>query len=248
MLGGRGRRTVTEGVILWDFDGTLARREGLWSGCMVEVLDEHEPAHGLTRETIRTHMRGRYPWNSPEQPHEHLCEAGAWWEAMEAHMAAALHDAGINPERTGPLARAARERFLDASVGWSLYEDALPALSAARAAGWRSAILSNHVPELPRLAHELGLGGRVETVFTSAAVGYEKPHAELFRRALAELGGPERVWMVGDNPRADVAGAEAVGIPAVLVRGIRGAKRSAPGLLEALATIEASERGAMGAP
>ena len=225
------------GLILWDFDGTLARREGLWSGCMLEVLDEREPGHGLTRELIRAQMRGRYPWNSPEQPHEHLCDPEAWWEAMEGHMAAALAGAGVARERTAALARAARERFLDASVGWRLYEDALPALSAARAEGWRSAILSNHVPELARLAGELGLEGRFEAVFSSAVVGYEKPHPEFFRRALRELGQPELVWMVGDNPRADVAGAQAAGIPAVLVRGVQGARWTAPGLLEALAII-----------
>jgi putative hydrolase of the HAD superfamily len=229
---------MRRGVILWDFDGTLARRSGLWSGCLLEVLDEHEPAHGLTREGIRAQMRGRYPWNAPEQAHQHLCEAGAWWAEMERRMAEALFAAGVEQDRTAVLARAAHERFLDASIGWELYADALPALTVARAAGWRAAILSNHVPELARLADELGLAGRFESVFTSAEVGYEKPRPELFRHALAELGEPERVWMVGDNPCADVAGAEAVGIPAVLVRGVRGASRTAPALLEALAIIE----------
>jgi putative hydrolase of the HAD superfamily len=55
-------------------------------------------------------------------------------------------------------------------------------------------------------------------LFTSAATGYEKPHTEMFTLALANAGTSSRVWMVGDNPSADIAGAERVGIPALLVR------------------------------
>jgi len=28
------------GIVLWDFDGTLAERPGLWRGCLLEVLRE----------------------------------------------------------------------------------------------------------------------------------------------------------------------------------------------------------------
>ena len=41
------------------------------------------------------------------------------------------------------------------------------------------------------------------------------PHPEAFRHALRECGDPTAVWMVGDNPNADVAGAEAIGLRAV---------------------------------
>ncbi|MFI5884541.1 HAD hydrolase-like protein [Streptomyces sp. NPDC051554] len=37
------------------------------------------------------------------------------------------------------------------------------------------------------------------------------------RPRLDRAGSPERVWMVGDNPVADVAGAQALGIPGILV-------------------------------
>lgn len=44
----------------------------------------------------------------------------------------------------------------------------------------------------------------------------------MFQLALAEAGDPHHVWMVGDNAVADVAGAQAVGIPAILVRAQKG--------------------------
>ena len=93
-----------------------------------------------------------------------------------------------------------------------------PALQATRQAGWRNVILSNHVPELPALVGALGLEDLIDGVYTSAAIGYDKPHPEAFRHALRESGDPARRWMVGDNPVADVKGAQALGIPALLVR------------------------------
>jgi hypothetical protein len=44
---------VSDRFALWDFDGTLAWRPGMWSGCVTEVLDEIEVGHTviLVRET-----------------------------------------------------------------------------------------------------------------------------------------------------------------------------------------------------
>jgi putative hydrolase of the HAD superfamily len=221
---------MAEGLILWDFDGTLARREGLWSGCMVEVLDERRPGHGISVERMREAMRDGYPWSAPEEPHPHLCEPDAWWASMEGRMATALTAVGVETEHCAGLARAVRERLIDPSTRWEVYGDTLPALARAAAAGWRNAILSNHVPELGQIAEALGLASAVEAIFSSAVTGYEKPHPEAFTTALAALGEPRRVWMVGDNPRADVAGAEALGIPAILVRTEAEVERRAGGL------------------
>jgi putative hydrolase of the HAD superfamily len=227
---------VSDRLVLLDFDGTLAYREGLWSGCAIEVLDEHRPGHGVEIERFRSAMEGGYPWNRHEQPHPELADPELWWEAMEARLALAFEHAGAG-EGAAALARALRERFIDHRVGWKLFDDTPAALEALRAAGWRAAVLSNHVPELPEIAAGLGLGGMVEALFSSAWTGYEKPHREAFAHALRACGSPERVWMIGDNPDADVAGAEAAGIPAILVRGPGRARHRADGLVEAVALI-----------
>jgi putative hydrolase of the HAD superfamily len=231
---------VAAPLVLWDFDGTLAWREGLWSGCMVEVLDELEPGHGLAIERVRAAMRGRYPWNAPEEPHPQLCDPERWWEEMCARMQAALASLGISGARCGAIAHAVRVRFLDTAVGWRTFADTVPALEAVANAGWRSAILSNHVPELERIVAELGLAPRLEAVFSSALTGYEKPHPDAFRHALRALGRPRRAWMIGDNPRADVGGAAAVGIPAVLVRRDGEAEHRAESLAAAVEIVLAT--------
>ena len=56
-------------------------------------------------------------------------------------------------------------------------------------------------------------------MITSANIGYEKPHREIFQLALDIAGDPAAAWMVGDNVIADVMGAEAAGIKRILVGG-----------------------------
>jgi putative hydrolase of the HAD superfamily len=214
------------GVVLWDFDGTLAWRPGLWSGCMLETLDELAPGHGAELEAVRAALRGGFPWDRHNEPHPELSSPEEWWQAITPMLSSALAGS-VAQARVPELVHAFRLRFTDAATGWRVFEDSVEALGATAAAGWRNAVLSNHVPELSTLVEQLGLGGLVERVFSSAATGYEKPHPEAFRLALRACGDPPRRWMVGDNPAADVAGAEAIGIPAILVRTNGPARRTA---------------------
>ncbi len=121
-----------------------------------------------------------------------------------------------------------------------MFDDTVPALARLSGSGWSHIVLSNHVPELVDLVDGLGLARHLEHVLTSARIGYEKPHPEAFRAALHACGNPRNVWMVGDNPLADVAGAEAVALPAILVRRAGAATRRANGLADAVALILAS--------
>jgi putative hydrolase of the HAD superfamily len=209
--------SVGSRVVFWDFEGTLAVRRGIWAQCLVDVLDRLEPGHGRTDADFAPWLRRGFPWHDWERAHPELIDADAWWAALQPVLANACVRAGLDPGRARRAAAGARECYVD-PVFWQVYEDVRPALASLRAAGWRQAILSNHVPELPDLARTLGLCDLVETVLTSAATGFEKPHPRMFAVALDAMGGPDAAWMVGDNPVADVGGAEAVGIPAILVR------------------------------
>jgi putative hydrolase of the HAD superfamily len=209
---------MSDGVVIWDFDGTLAARPGLWSTCLLEVLDEHVPGHRASRDELRAALRDSFPWHRAEEPHLELCEADAWWAALDPVLRRAFGVAGVEAARHADLTRAFGTRFVDGSVGWEVFADTRPALKATAEAGWRNVILSNHVPELAALVYALGLSDLVEDVFSSALIGYDKPHPEAFRHALRACGEPARRWMVGDNPVADVRGAQTVGIPALLIR------------------------------
>ena len=82
------------GALLWDFDGTLAYREGMWGGCLVEVLDEHEPGHALCADDFRPSLREGFPWHTPDVAHPELDSPDLWWAPVEALLARAYERAG----------------------------------------------------------------------------------------------------------------------------------------------------------
>ena len=206
-------------LLIWDFDGTLAHRRGEtgWSILLAEALEAEEPGHAHSADTFRPHLRDGFPWHTPEIAHPELCEVESWWASVQPVLARAYEAAGFAPARALELAAAARRLYVDPNVGWELFDDTLPALDRLSGAGWTHAILSNHVPELRQIVTALGLDDMVELVSCSAETGYEKPHAQAYASVLDRLR-PAEAWMVGDNVVADVLGAEAVGLPAVLVR------------------------------
>ncbi len=210
-------RSDESGVVLWDFDGTLAWREGLWRSALVSALDEVSPGHGITGDMLRPGLEDGFPWHRPDIAHPHLATSGLWWAHLVPVFESAYRRVGVDEEIASIAARLVSRIYSD-PLHWSVYSDTLPALRRVRAAGWRNVILSNHVPELPRLIEDVKLHILVDDVITSAASGFEKPNREVFRTALDRLGRPRNVWMVGDNPIADITGAKAIGIRSLLVR------------------------------
>jgi putative hydrolase of the HAD superfamily len=206
-----------EKCILWDFDGTLAVRGGMWSGALLETVSRFEPSVVCELSTIRPHMQAGFPWHTPEQGHEHLAAPDDWWESLFPIFERAFQGTGLSSARAFVLAREVRSIYLD-PYRWTVFEDVIPTLVALQTADWSHAILSNHVPELSVLTEALGLRQYFDGVFTSATIGFEKPHELAFRRTLDELGNPRTVWMVGDSYNADIVGARCAGLPAVLVR------------------------------
>jgi putative hydrolase of the HAD superfamily len=221
------RESSSRPVVLWDFDGTLAFRDGLWRSALIQALDLASPGHGLTREMVRAGLRaGRatgFPWHRADEPHLDLGSSEAWWGALGPLLTGAYEHAGIEPAVAKVAADLVPVVYTDPRH-WTVFPDSRPALHDLRDAGYRNIVLSNHVPELPDLIRRLGLIELLDDVLTSAAVGFEKPHPEMFRLALRRAGDPEQAWMVGDNPRADIAGAQAVGIRGLLVRTADGSR------------------------
>ena len=203
-------------ALIWDFDGTLASRDGMWTGTLVTVASRFLPDRPVTRDEIRPFLQTGFPWHTPELPHVNHT-ADQWWAALNAVFARAYVGIGIDHGLAHDLAARVRQVFLEESQ-WRVFDDVLPCLTALQRVGWAHYMLSNHVPELSQLVHALGLSSFFVDVVSSGCTGYEKPHPEAFRGLLRKLPVGSTAWMIGDSLAADVEGAEHVGLPALLVR------------------------------
>jgi HAD superfamily hydrolase (TIGR01509 family) len=89
-------------------------------------------------------------------------------------------------------------------------------LEALRERGIAVAVLSNGWnPLQQRKAEQAGFVG---PILVSSEIGWQKPAPQAFESLLRTLGTDAREsWYVGDDPRCDVAGAQALGMPAVWI-------------------------------
>ena len=99
-----------------------------------------------------------------------------------------------------------------------------------RRRGVRICLLSNAqscftMPELRRL----GIAEAFDEIFLSSDFGVRKPSPAFFRAALARAGlSPREVLMVGNDPDADIRGAEAVGMESRYIHSPQSPPRGAP--------------------
>jgi putative hydrolase of the HAD superfamily len=231
---GRGRPA---GTLVWDFDGTLGYRlGGRWSGSLLEVLARAAPGAAVTAAQLQPYLQSGFPWLAPERPHPEIRSGDEWWAMLLPVFQAAFAGVGFEPAQARSLARQVRAVYTDVAR-WRLFDDALPALGALSSLGWSHVILSNHVPELGEIAAALGLAPYLDGIWNSAETGYEKPHPRAFQMVLEGLDGAGAVWMIGDDPQADIAGARSAGIPGILVRSAHPEARYACESLDQVAAI-----------
>jgi REG-2-like HAD superfamily hydrolase len=101
---------------------------------------------------------------------------------------------------------------------WEPYPDVIDTLRRAHERGLVQGVVSDWGTDLVPLLHAHELTQHLDFVVASAAMGAAKPHADIFRFALARAGlTPADVLYVGDSYISDVLGARAVGIAAVLL-------------------------------
>jgi len=104
-------------------------------------------------------------------------------------------------------------------LGRTMFDDAFQTLVWLRDHGIRLGCVTNRVFGGPRFEdelRELGLDKYFESVAVSCDIGYMKPHPRCYQHALDEMGlRPEDCVMVGDSLKADVQGAQALGMSTV---------------------------------
>ena len=138
--------------------------------------------------------------------------------------------AGAERHEGRALSDAARERGVEALVAlraergasqriWSRVPPEVPrVLASLRERGLRLVVVSNSDGTVEASIRDAGLGDFFCAVIDSHVVGCEKPDPGIFHRALEASGSrPERTLHIGDIYPADVLGARAAGLHAVLL-------------------------------
>ena len=201
-------------AVFLDVGDTIMRPNPSWEHVYAMAFDEFgvtveiEDLHRALREAYR---HGGWGMEEGFEPSEET----SFQRTVEID-AAAIAVLGLEPMPDAFYRRLA-EMFLVTSH-WHVFPDAYPALAALRERGLTIGAVSNWIWNLPELLHALDLVGGFDFIAASARIGYEKPHRRIFEWALEKAGAdPDAVIHVGDHVGADVEGARAVGISAVLI-------------------------------
>lgn len=94
------------------------------------------------------------------------------------------------------------------SDGCRARPDAAAVLAVCAFKGYKNYILANGPPELGELVNRLGLWRFFSGIVISGTVGACKPDEKIFRIAERTAKFPSLIWMVGDDPVADIEGAK----------------------------------------
>jgi putative hydrolase of the HAD superfamily len=99
---------------------------------------------------------------------------------------------------------------------WRARSGAGDALSALRAAGVATAVVSNFDQRLRGILGDLGLAAQLDLIWLPSDAGAAKPDPAIFAGALAALVvAAERALFVGNDAERDLAGARSAGLRAV---------------------------------
>jgi putative hydrolase of the HAD superfamily len=130
-----------------------------------------------------------------------------------------LEGVGVTDEPTIEAMDAWRRAYEGPGGLWNTADpEAAAALDAVRAAGLRSAVISNSDGTIRSVVTRLGLLDRLDFVIDSAEEGVEKPDPRIFEIALARTGvKAEEAAYIGDLYSIDVRGARRVGLRPILL-------------------------------
>ena len=105
-----------------------------------------------------------------------------------------------------------------ASLRFSAFPDARPALESLRESRCRLVVVSNWDVSLVGVLRNLGLEPLLDAIVTSAGAGARKPSPAIFEQALGQAGvlAVDAIH-VGDSLDEDVAGARTAGIEPILI-------------------------------
>ena len=138
------------------------------------------------------------------------------YETPEEEIGAILTGAGLS--RSDPaVVHAVLEAEASFGEEIQLFDDTLPTLAALRAAGIRTALVSNCNRGTREIVQRLGIADAVDELVLSCEIGSSKPDAGIYRTALDAVDVEAADAVFVDDQTAYCDGARAVGIDTRLI-------------------------------
>jgi putative hydrolase of the HAD superfamily len=203
--------------ILWDFDGTLAYRDGMWSSTLLSLLNK-KGINNISIEKIKPYFQKGFTWHKYKYSHKELFNGKSWYEYYENYFYAILIKIGINEIMAKEISQNVIMEYMD-KTKWFIYDDVIEALKNINNYEYKNYILSNHIPKLNEIVENVGIKEYFNEIFSSANIGYEKPNKKIYKYVLNELKTEKNnCIIIGDSYNADIKGGENIGIKSILVR------------------------------
>jgi len=203
------------GYTLWDVDysGEAQAYETLRRRLAREIGEPIPPAQKLRAAVSAVFLRETEAWlhgKLEQKPTAEIYREG--FETLGLDVSAEV------------LSRIA-EAALFRSIRYTVDPETRHVLRALKERGQAVGAVSNTYQSSRALEKSLakhGLMQYIDTLVVSSEVGWEKPHPAIFQEALRRLGvAPQEAVFVGDFVWADVQGAQALGMKAVLTHQYR---------------------------
>ena len=118
------------------------------------------------------------------------------------------------------MRRVLKEMYAVSQEHWQLEADAMRVLDYLTTIGYRLGLISNagDDEDVQNLIDRFSLRGYFQTILTSAALGWRKPHPKIFQEALSQAGYPREPGRDGgDMLGADILGAKNAGMQSVWI-------------------------------
>lgn len=200
-------------ALLWDFDGTLSYPNKSFSSALHAAIVEN----GFRIDLCKTaeFLETAYSWKTPREIYPSRT-GSFWWDTLYGKLSLFCRENSIPAPAIPEICRRFRETLISAD-NYLLYDDTVETLRCCTELGFQNYIATNNYPEIVAHFDTLGLSPYLSGHIVSSHIGYEKPTAAFYAYA-KQLCSPARaVFMIGDNPMADIAGAQAAGLTAIAV-------------------------------
>jgi putative hydrolase of the HAD superfamily len=208
---------VLHSLVCFDAGFTLIRPRHTMAERLAEVLEAH--GHAAEPEDIHRAWEGAdaWFWDSYHQPGNLTWTADdRIEETWRSYHRVMLEHLGFTDAGHELIEAILAGQF--SADSWEPYPETVEALEAVRSAGSRVAVISDWGSMLADVLSGVGLDPYLDLLVVSAVEGVAKPAPELFRLAHERMGvAAHEAVMIGDSYRADVLGARAAGMDAILL-------------------------------